>query len=66
VFKGNTADPATVAAQVAKLKERFGISTIAWVGDRGMLTSARIEQVLKPQGMDWVSLTLPPKNVLHS
>jgi len=48
VFKGNTADPATVAAQVAKLRERFGISTIAWVGDRGMLTSARIEQVLKP------------------
>ena len=60
VFKGNTADPATVAAQVAKLKERFGIERIAWVGDRGMLTSARIEQVLKPQGMDWVrSLRAP-------
>ena len=55
VFAGNTADPATVAAQVAKVKERFGIERIAWVGDRGMLTSARIEQVLKPQGMDWVS-----------
>ena len=61
VFKGNTADPATVAAQVAKLKERFGISTIAWVGDRGMLTSARIEQVLKPQGMDWVSSLRAPQ-----
>jgi len=55
VFPGNTADPATVAAQVAKLRERFGIERIAWAGDRGMLTSARIEQVLKPQGMDWVS-----------
>ena len=55
VFKGNTADPATVAAQVSKLKARFGIQRIAWVGDRGMLTSARIEQVLKPEGMDWVS-----------
>ena len=55
VFAGNTADPATVAAQVTKLKERFGIERIAWVGDRGMLTSARIEQVLKPQGVDWVS-----------
>ena len=55
VFKGNTADPATVAAQVTKLKERFGIEQSAWVGDRGMLTSARIEQVLKPEGMDWVS-----------
>ena len=46
VFAGNTADPATVAAQVAKLKERFGIAHIAWVGDRGMITSARIETVL--------------------
>ena len=61
VFKGNTADPATVAAQVAKLKDRFGISTIAWVGDRGMLTSARIEQVLKPAGMDWVSSLRAPQ-----
>ena len=55
VFAGNTADPATVAAQVAKLRRRFGIERIVWAGDRGMLTSARIEQVLKPQGMDWVS-----------
>ncbi|MDH3461727.1 MAG: IS1634 family transposase, partial [Burkholderiaceae bacterium] len=61
VFKGNTADPATVASQVAKLKERFGISSIAWVGDRGMLTSARIERVLKPQGMDWVSALRAPQ-----
>ena len=60
VFKGNTADPATVAAQVSKLKERFGIERVAWVGDRGMLTSARIEQVLKPQGMDWVSSLRAP------
>jgi len=61
VFKGNTADPATVAAQVVKLKERFGIKRIAWAGDRGMLTSARIEQVLKPQGMDWVSSLRAPQ-----
>jgi ribosomal protein L18 len=61
VFKGNTADPATVAAQVAKLKARFGIERVAWVGDRGMLTSARIEQVLKPQGMDWVSSLRAPQ-----
>jgi len=61
VFKGNTADPATVGAQIVKLKERFGIAAIAWVGDRGMLTSARIEQVLKPQGMDWVSSLRAPQ-----
>ncbi len=61
VFKGNTADPATVGAQVAKLKQRFGISSIAWVGDRGMLTSARIEQVLEPEGMDWISSLRAPQ-----
>ncbi len=64
VFKGNTADPATVASQVAKLKERFGIQRLAWVGDRGMLTSARIEQVLKPQDMDWVSSLRAPQIAL--
>jgi hypothetical protein len=61
VFAGNTADPATVAAQVSKLRERFGIEHIVWAGDRGMLTSARIEQVLKPQGMDWVSSLRSPQ-----
>ena len=61
VFPGNTADPATVAAQVSKLRTRFGIEHIVWTGDRGMLTSARIEQVLKPQGMDWVSSLRSPQ-----
>jgi hypothetical protein len=61
VFPGNIGDPATVAAQVTKLRERFGIEHIVWAGDRGMLTSARIEQVLKPQGMDWVSSLRAPQ-----
>jgi transposase len=61
VFAGNTGDPNTVAAQVSKLKERFGIERIAWVGDRGMLTSARIEQVLRPQGQDWISSLRAPQ-----
>ena len=61
VFPGNTGDPATVAAQVSKLRDRFGIEHIIWAGDRGMLTSARIEQVLKPQGMDWVSSLRAPQ-----
>lgn len=56
VFKGNTAAPATAAAPVARLKERFGIERLAWVGDRGMLTSARIKQVLKPQGITTVGI----------
>ena len=60
VFAGNTADPSTVASQVTKLKERFGIERIAWVGDRGMLTCARIEQVLRPQAQDWISSLRAP------
>jgi transposase len=61
VFEGNRADPATVSAQVTKLKERFGIAQIAWVGDRGMITSARIERDLKPNGMDWISSLRAPQ-----
>jgi hypothetical protein len=61
VFAGNTGDPATVAAEVAKLRERFGIAHVAWVGDRGMLSSARIAQVLSPQGVDWISSLRAPQ-----
>jgi len=64
VFSGNTADPSTVAVQVAKLKERFGLQRVAWVGDRGMITSARIETVLKPNGMDWISSLRAPQIAL--
>ena len=55
VFAGNTADPMTVGAQVAKLRARFGIDRVAMVGDRGMLTSARIRDDLGPAGLDWIS-----------
>lgn len=61
VFPGNTADPATVAAQVAKLRDRFGLERITWVGDRGMLTSARIEAVIKPAEMDWITSLRAPQ-----
>ena len=55
VFAGNTADPSTVPSQVAKLKERFNIKRIALVGDRGMLTTARIRETVAPAGLDWIS-----------
>lgn len=55
VFEGNTGDPKTVAAQIEKLRTRFGIERVILVGDRGMLTSARIEQDLKPAGIDWIT-----------
>lgn len=55
VFAGNTADPTTLTAQVAKLKERFGLDRVVLVGDRGMLTSARIREDVQPAGFDWIS-----------
>src|SRR6478609_2927328 len=55
VFDGNTADPKTLAAQITKLTTRFGLTHIALVGDRGMLTSARIRDELRPAQLDWIS-----------
>jgi Transposase DDE domain len=55
VFEGNLADPSTVAAQVDKLKNRFGIVEVVLVGDRGMLTSARIEALKEAGGIGWIS-----------
>src|SRR5499427_5455497 len=48
VFEGNTGDPSTVGNQITKLKERFGLKRVVMVGDRGMITDARIEEDLKP------------------
>jgi Transposase DDE domain len=62
VFEGNTGDPKTVAAQVAKLRERFHLERIILVGDRGMLTQKRIEQDLRPHaGLDWVTALRAPQ-----
>lgn len=44
VFEGNTGDPKTLATQVEKLRRRFGLERVIVIGDRGMLTSARIEE----------------------
>ena len=56
VFAGNTADPKTVASQVNKLRQRFGLSDVVLVGDRGMITSARIREDLPAvHGIQWIS-----------
>ncbi len=55
VFAGNAGDPSTVASQVARVRKRFGIDRVALVGDRGMLTTARIRGDLAPAGIDWIS-----------
>jgi len=60
VFTGNTADPTTVPAQVAKLKERFSLDHVVLVGDRGMITQARITDDLKPAGLDWITALRAP------
>jgi hypothetical protein len=59
-FPGNTADPATVEAAVEKLRARFGLTDIVLVGDRGMLTSARIERLREVGGIGWVSCLRAP------
>jgi hypothetical protein len=60
VFEGNTADPNTVPAQVAKLKTRFALDHVVLVGDRGMITQARIDGDLRPTGLDWISALRAP------
>ena len=60
VFEGNTADPNTVGPQVEKLRNRFGLSKVVLVGDRGMLTEARIRDEVKPAGLDWISALRKP------
>jgi hypothetical protein len=55
VFGGNTADPMTLSSQIEKLKRRFHLQRVVMVGDRGVLTSARIEQTLRPAGLDWIT-----------
>jgi hypothetical protein len=60
VFDGNTADPATLASQIGKIKQRFGVSDVVLVGDRGMITQARIIEDLEPAGMDWITALRAP------
>jgi len=59
-FPGNTADPATLEAQLTKLRDRFGLTEFVLVGDRGMLTSARIARLREIGGIGWVSALRAP------
>jgi Transposase DDE domain len=60
VFEGNTGDPATLAEQIRKLKQRFGLTRVVLVGDRGLITSARIAEDLTPAGLDWITALRAP------
>ena len=60
VFEGNTADPMTLATQIEKLKQRFNLDHVVLVGDRGMITQARINEDIKSAGLDWISSLRAP------
>jgi len=60
VFAGNTGDPSTVGAALDRLQERFGMKRVVVVGDRGMLTTARIDEELRPRGVDWITSLKAP------
>ncbi len=61
VFEGSTSDPKTVASQVDKLRTRFGLQRVVLVGDRGMLTAARIREDLQGvDGLRWVTTLRAP------
>ena len=57
VFPGSTGDPATVASQIKTLRERFGLKRVIIVGDRGMLTNARIDEIREDETnrYGWIS-----------
>ena len=61
VFEGNMADPKTLRSQVTKLRERFELTRIVLVGDRGMITQARIrEDLVGVEGLDWITSLRAP------
>jgi Transposase DDE domain len=61
VFAGNAADPGTLGVQIDKLKRRFGLRHVVLVGDRGLITSARIRAELRPAGLDWIGCLRAPQ-----
>ncbi|HEY7919322.1 MAG TPA: IS1634 family transposase [Streptosporangiaceae bacterium] len=61
VFQGNTGDPTTVASQIDKVKDRFGLTRVVLVGDRGMLTAARLREDVAPAHLDWITALRAPQ-----
>ena len=60
VFEGNVGDPSTLQSQITKLKRRFDLDRVVLVGDRGMITAARLEETIKPAGLDWITALRAP------
>jgi Transposase DDE domain len=60
VFEGDTADPRTLATQIDKIKSRFALKHVVLVGDRGMITQARLDAEIVPAGLDWITALRAP------
>jgi hypothetical protein len=60
VFAGNTADPKTFPEAVAAVREKFALEKMIMVGDRGMITSARIKDLRELEGMAWITCLRHP------
>ena len=55
VFEGNVGDPRTVMPTVQQLRKRFGLTRVVLVGDRGLLVQARLDELRKLDGIDWIT-----------
>lgn len=60
VFPGNTADPTSFTAALAKVRDRFGLTDVVMVGDRGMITQARIDDLKDLPGAGWITALRAP------
>jgi transposase len=60
VFEGSTGDPMTLVTQIEKIKRRFDLTHVVLVGDRGMITQARIDEDIKPAKLDWITALRAP------
>ena len=60
VFPGNTGDPTAFKEIVTVVRDRFGLTHLVMVGDRGMITSARIDALRELPGMGWLSALRAP------
>src|SRR6266852_4255727 len=60
VFAGNTSDPESFKTAITRVRRDFGIERLIMVGDRGMITGTRIDDLRKLEGMDWITALKAP------
>ncbi len=65
VFEGNTSDTKTVTSQLKKLKETFGIERVIFVGDKGMIKSSQIDEIISDH-YKWDYLTTITKGQIKT